>query len=131
MPPSGKLNAVPGEAGYGTSAATYQSGQGYDLATGLGSVNVTNLIDQWSTVTFSPTQGRACARQYVLHSPDISGGNTSEPGDLSPCINWLSYSIFEPFASVPGLLVHERLLLKIRLHIKRQFYPNEVGQAAN
>ena len=48
-------NAVPGEVSYGTSAATYQSGKGYDLATGLGSLNVTNLINEWSTVTFSPT----------------------------------------------------------------------------
>ena len=48
-------NAVPGEAGYGTSAATYQAGRGYDLATGLGSVNVTALINQWNSVTFSPT----------------------------------------------------------------------------
>lgn len=48
-------NAVPGETNYGTSDATYQSGKGYDLATGLGSVNVTNLINHWNTVTFSPT----------------------------------------------------------------------------
>ncbi len=48
-------NAVPGEPGYGTANATYKSGTGYDLATGLGSVNVTNLIDKWSTVTFSST----------------------------------------------------------------------------
>lgn len=48
-------NAVPGEPGYGTSSATYQSGKGYDLATGLGSVNVANLTNQWNTVTFSPT----------------------------------------------------------------------------
>lgn len=48
-------NAVPGETGYGTSSATYQASKGYDLATGLGSVNVTNLINHWNTVTFSPT----------------------------------------------------------------------------
>jgi pro-kumamolisin-like protein/Big-like domain-containing protein/subtilase family protein len=48
-------NAVPGEANYGTASATYQAGKGYDRATGLGSVNVTNLINQWNTVTFSPT----------------------------------------------------------------------------
>ena len=48
-------NAVPGETNYGTGNATYQSGKGYDLATGLGSVNVTNLINQWNTVSFSPT----------------------------------------------------------------------------
>jgi hypothetical protein len=48
-------NAVPGEANYGTASATYQAGQGYDQATGLGSIDVTNLINQWNTVTFSPT----------------------------------------------------------------------------
>jgi hypothetical protein len=28
---------------------------GYDLATGLGSVNVANLVNQWSSVSFAPT----------------------------------------------------------------------------
>lgn len=48
-------NAVPGEAGYGTISAKYQSAAGYDLATGLGSVNVTNLVNNWSSVAFRPT----------------------------------------------------------------------------
>jgi hypothetical protein len=48
-------NAVPGEVNYGASTAQYQAGVGYDLATGLGSVNITNLINEWNTVTFSPT----------------------------------------------------------------------------
>ena len=48
-------NAVPGEANYGEPAAQYQSGVGYDLATGLGSVNVANLVEKWNTVTFTPT----------------------------------------------------------------------------
>jgi hypothetical protein len=48
-------NSVPGEPGYGTPSASYQSGPGYDQATGLGSVNVNTLISQWSTVTFNPT----------------------------------------------------------------------------
>jgi hypothetical protein len=48
-------NSVPGEVGYATGGALYRSGIGYDKATGLGSVNVTNLINQWSTATFSPT----------------------------------------------------------------------------
>ena len=43
-------NVVPGEL-----SSDYQAGVGYDLTTGLGSVNVTNLADQWSTVTFNPT----------------------------------------------------------------------------
>lgn len=48
-------NAVPGETGYGTTSAKYQSATGYDLATGLGSVNVNNLVNNWGTVTFTPT----------------------------------------------------------------------------
>ena len=48
-------NAVPGETGYGAPSAPYQSQVGYDLATGLGSVNVANLATAWSSVTFSPT----------------------------------------------------------------------------
>jgi hypothetical protein len=48
-------NSVPGESGYGTPTAQYPSTKGYDLATGLGSVNVGNLIAQWNTVSFRPT----------------------------------------------------------------------------
>ena len=43
---SGDLNGV--LWGYSTSA-------GYDLATGLGSVNVANLVNNWSSVSFQPT----------------------------------------------------------------------------
>ncbi len=42
-------NAVPGESGYGSTSGAYQSGTGYDLATGLGSVNATNLANAWSS----------------------------------------------------------------------------------
>lgn len=48
-------NAVPGETGYGTVSAKYQSTVGYDLATGLGSVNVANMVNGWISVTFRPT----------------------------------------------------------------------------
>jgi hypothetical protein len=48
-------NAVPGEFNYGSLSAKYQTGVGYDLATGLGSVNVTNLIANWNSVNFNPT----------------------------------------------------------------------------
>ena len=43
-------NVVPGESG-----TQYQAGLGYDMATGLGSVNVANLVNQWSSVSFNPT----------------------------------------------------------------------------
>lgn len=45
-------NAVPGEQNYGNTSPPlpdYQSGVAYDQATGLGSVNVANLVNQWST----------------------------------------------------------------------------------
>jgi subtilase family serine protease len=48
-------NAVPGEVGYGTPNGRYQSTVGYDLATGLGSVNVTNMVNAWSAMTFNAT----------------------------------------------------------------------------
>jgi len=41
-------NSVPGLTGFTSSV-------GYDLATGLGSVNVTNLVNNWNSVTFRPT----------------------------------------------------------------------------
>lgn len=48
-------NAVPGELNYGLSSALYQAGAGYDMASGLGSVNIANLVSQWNSVTFNPT----------------------------------------------------------------------------
>lgn len=33
----------------------FDAGAGYDLATGLGSVNVTNLVSNWDSVSFQPT----------------------------------------------------------------------------
>jgi len=48
-------NAVPGEIGYGSPTADYQAGAGYDMTTGLGSVNVANLVSAWDSVTFKPT----------------------------------------------------------------------------
>lgn len=48
-------NCVPGENGYPSSCTTYNSGPGYDLATGLGSVNISNLIKNWTSATFNST----------------------------------------------------------------------------
>jgi len=47
-------NAVPGEVGYGTASAPYQAAVGFDLATGLGSVNVGNLVNQWAGAGNTP-----------------------------------------------------------------------------
>jgi hypothetical protein len=48
-------NAVSGEIGYGTPSARYQSGVGFDPATGLGSVNVANLVNAWGSIHLLPT----------------------------------------------------------------------------
>jgi hypothetical protein len=37
------------------STAAWNAGPGYDLATGLGSLNANNLVNRWSSVSFSPT----------------------------------------------------------------------------
>jgi hypothetical protein len=43
-------NAVPG-----ITNGDYPTTVGYDRATGLGSVNITNLVNQWSSVNFAPS----------------------------------------------------------------------------
>jgi hypothetical protein len=43
-------NAVPG-----ITNGDYPTTVGYDRATGLGSVNIANLVNQWSTATFAPS----------------------------------------------------------------------------
>lgn len=48
-------NCVPGEMGYPSSCTTYNSGTGYDLATGLGSVNISNLVTNWNRANFNAT----------------------------------------------------------------------------
>jgi hypothetical protein len=48
-------NAVPGELNYGLATADYQAGVGYDMTTGLGSVNIANLVSAWNSITFTPT----------------------------------------------------------------------------
>jgi hypothetical protein len=45
-------NAVPGP----NPATQYTASAGYDLATGLGSVNVNNLLNAWNSATFTSTQ---------------------------------------------------------------------------
>ena len=61
-------NAVPGQPNYGTSDETYNAGQAYDLVTGLGSVDLTAMIDAWNSVS------------YIASTTTLSlGGTTSAP----------------------------------------------------
>ncbi len=46
-------NSDPGLPGYGTSTAEWSAGPGYDMATGLGTVNAANLVANWSSATSS------------------------------------------------------------------------------
>jgi subtilase family serine protease len=49
---SGNIS-VPGEAGY--PSGVYAAAAGYDMATGLGSVNVANLVTAWASAKFNAT----------------------------------------------------------------------------
>ena len=66
-------NAVPGETGYGTPTAKYKSTVGYDLATGLGSVNVQNLVNQWGSIAFTATTTTlALSPTTFTHGADVN-----------------------------------------------------------
>jgi len=49
--PSPCNNSTPGPSGLGGGLQGYSVGAGYDLATGLGSIDVAKLLDQWSSAT--------------------------------------------------------------------------------
>ncbi|MHB8410409.1 MAG: Ig-like domain repeat protein [Candidatus Acidiferrales bacterium] len=53
---TGSLNCTTSNSGdqYGILSG-YNAGVGYDLATGLGSVNATNLVNNWNSVIFKPS----------------------------------------------------------------------------
>jgi subtilase family serine protease len=76
-------NAVPGEVGYGTSSAVYQAGLGYDQATGLGSVNGVNLVNQWTAATFRPTTTTLTASSptTIQHGQAVSFQITVAPNN--------------------------------------------------
>lgn len=91
-------NTVPGETSYGTPTSPYQSGVGYDLATGLGSVNVTNLIQQWKSVTFNATGTTFSINPVTaMHgSPlTVSGTVTPNGGEGTPTgVVWITQTGF-------------------------------------
>ncbi len=81
-------NAVPGELGYGTAAASFQAGAGYDQATGLGSVNVANLVNQWtsangntaSSVVLTVTPTTSIQRSSVILTAAVTGKGGTPTG---------------------------------------------------
>ncbi|MGO9775296.1 MAG: Ig-like domain repeat protein [Terracidiphilus sp.] len=58
----------------------YAAGAGYDLATGLGSLDVANLIKYWNTVTLTPTS----ATLSISPSSFAHGKSTTISGTVAP-----------------------------------------------
>jgi hypothetical protein len=88
-------NSVPGETGYGTATAPYQTGVGYDMATGLGSINVSNLVSQWNSITFNSTTTTfsISPTTTVVHGTplNVSGTVTSGGGNGQPAgVVWVT-----------------------------------------
>jgi hypothetical protein len=85
-------SGVPGEPNFGKAGALYQAGPGYDLATGLGSVNVTNLVNAWESVSFNPTATSLTINPVILKHGSVAnvqiavqpqGGSGIPTGDVS------------------------------------------------
>jgi len=85
--------AVPGQTGYGTSSGKYQATVGYDLASGLGSVNVANLVNNWASVSFNSTITNLdlTPKINIVHGQSVtvtasvtnSSGNPGPTGDIT------------------------------------------------
>ena len=121
-------SAVPGEPGFvdfgtkGTTSTTalFQAGPGYDLATGLGSVNATNLVNGWSSVAFhatntsvtvSPTSlvhGSVATVAVTVTPQSGTGVPTGDVGLITPggpnsdMLTLSSGASFTPISDLPG-----------------------------
>jgi subtilase family serine protease len=84
--------AVEGQIGTGTTAE-YNAGTGYDLATGLGTIDANQLVTNWNKVTFgatsvaltSPTAGTTITHGMpVTFTGTVTGTGTTPPsGDVA------------------------------------------------
>jgi len=80
-------NSVPGEVGYPTGM--YAAAAGYDLATGLGSVNVANLVTQWRNATFNATTttltlNGGTTAITVVHGASVAVGGSVTSNSAAP-----------------------------------------------
>ncbi len=73
-------SAIPGEPEYGKTGALYEAGAGYDLATGLGSLNVANLVNNWDSVSFNATNTSLAMNPTTLNH----GAPASLQSSVSP-----------------------------------------------
>ena len=96
-------NAVPGEAGYGSPSAKYKSTVGYDLATGLGSVNVANLVNQWSSITFSATTTTlSLSPTTFTHGADVNVNIAVSPTGGARNADGRCFAVDQPASSGHG-----------------------------
>jgi len=85
-------NSDPGLPGYGTSTTEWAAGTGYDMATGLGTVNAANMVANWDKVSFAGSATTLTASGSTLThgqpftikvSVKSTGGSSSIPtGDV-------------------------------------------------
>jgi hypothetical protein len=83
---TGTLNCTTNVAGhqYGILSG-YTTGTGYDLATGIGSVNVGNLLQNWSSATFraSTTTITLTPNSNLTHGQSVAVSGTVKPSSGS------------------------------------------------
>jgi len=81
------------------STPAWTTTAGYDLATGLGSVNAANLVNQWTSASFSPTTTTLSAfpatithGQQVSFTVNVTSGSGTPTGDVSLLAQTGNYS---------------------------------------
>jgi large repetitive protein len=100
--------SVPGAPGYGTASGLYAAGAGYDLATGLGSINVGNLISAWNSLLPTTTTLAANPTTFVHGTPvsiQISVGPQTGSGTPTGKVSLYDYwgPVGQPVALVGGV----------------------------
>ncbi|MGB9405762.1 MAG: Ig-like domain repeat protein, partial [Candidatus Acidiferrales bacterium] len=103
-------NAVPGETGYGNADADYQAATGWDAASGLGSMNVDNLVTKWNTVSFNSTTTTvtgvpttATTGQSITAAITVTSGAGTPTGDVSVIATAAGCpSVGVPFVTLSG-----------------------------
>ena len=88
---SGSLNCGPNGSGGAYFESGYNTTTGYDLATGLGSVDATQLVNAWSTstslatatVTVTPTPNPVTTVESLSVQVSVSGGSGTPTGTVT------------------------------------------------
>src|SRR2546427_3845571 len=91
-----------------TSQPAWNAGAGYDMATGLGSVNAANLVNNWSSVTFAPTTTTlALSPATITHGQAVNVNVTvapkSGPGTPSGDVSLVAQANSKPSNTTTGV----------------------------